>query len=241
MVPRGLDRRDQQEVRQDGWSANRGPATTLLLVRHGATDHTNDKRFSGGLASANPGLNDEGRAQVRATADWLGPLGAEIAAVVSSPVRRTAESAEILAERWRLPVVEEPRFAEMEFGRWDGLTFAEAAERHPEEVARWRESLDAKAGGGESFRTVRRRVRAGLDALLAARPGETVAVVSHVTPIKILVADALGAPLDAVYRMELSPASVTVLAYYAPMDDEPRRTSLRLFNARPLDAAIRLD
>ena len=73
------------------------------------------------------------------------------------------------------------------------------------------------------------------------RAGETVAVVSHVTPIKILVADALGAPLDAVYRMELSPASVTVLAYYAPMDDEPRRTSLRLFNARPLDAAIRLD
>ena len=75
-------------------------------------------------------------------------------------------------------------------------------------------SLDAKAGGGESFGSCTPRVRAGLEALLARRAGETVAVVSHVTPIKILVADALGAPLEAVFRMELSPASVTVVAYF---------------------------
>ena len=101
--------------------------------------------------------------------------------------------------------------------------------------------MDAKAGGGESFRTVRRRVRAGLEALLTARPGESVAVVTHVTPIKILVADALGAPLDAVYRMELSPASVTVVTYYAAIGNETRQASLRLFNARPMDGAISLD
>ena len=118
----GLDKLDQQ-----GWSNARGPATTLILVRHGATDHTNDKRFSGGLASGNPGLNDEGRAQVRATADWLGSLGDQLSAVLTSPVRRTVESAEILAEHWQLPITEEPRFAEMEFGRWDGLTIAQVA------------------------------------------------------------------------------------------------------------------
>ena len=57
--------------------------------------------------------------------------------------------------------------------------------------------------------------------------------VSHVTPIKTLVADALGAPLDALYRMELSPASVTVIGYHPETPGgRPALASLRLFNAR---------
>ena len=79
-----------------------------MLVRHGVTAHTADKRFSGGLASTNPGLTDEGRGQVRAVADWLAPLAEVVEAVVASPVRRTRESAEILAERLELDLVEEP-------------------------------------------------------------------------------------------------------------------------------------
>ena len=111
----------QEAVREEvagyrGWSPPEGPVTTLVLVRHGATAHTADKRFSGGLASSNPGLTDEGRAQVREVADWLAPLGEAVEAVVTSPVRRTRESAEILAERLALDLVEEPGFAEMEFG-----------------------------------------------------------------------------------------------------------------------------
>ena len=70
-----------------------------MLVRHGVTPHTAAKKFSGGLKSANPGLSDEGRAQVRATAEWLAPIAEGIDAVVASPVRRTLESAEIIAER----------------------------------------------------------------------------------------------------------------------------------------------
>ncbi len=60
-----------------GWAAGSGPPTTLILIRHGVTDLTKEKRFSGGLASGNPGLNDEGRAQVLATARWLGSIGDE--------------------------------------------------------------------------------------------------------------------------------------------------------------------
>ena len=67
--------RSQEEVAgYRGWSPPGGPVTTLVLVRHGATAHTADKRFSGGLASSNPGLTDEGRAQVREVAEWLAPL-----------------------------------------------------------------------------------------------------------------------------------------------------------------------
>ena len=126
-----------------------------MLVRHGVTPHTVEKRFSGGLASSNPGLSDEGRDQIRTTADWLAPIADGIDAVVASPVRRTLESAEILAEVLGKKVDVEPGFAEMEFGAWDGLTFAEVAERDKAGLDAWLGSLDTSPPGGESFRDVR--------------------------------------------------------------------------------------
>ena len=215
-----------------GWSGD-AVATTLVLVRHGVTAHTVDKRFSGGLGGRNPGLSDEGRAQVRATADWLSPLAEGIDVLVTSPVRRTRESAEILGDRLDLPVLTDDGLAEMEFGSWEGLTFAEIQERYPDDIDAWLGSLDEPAGGGESFRVVEKRVLASLDGLLEEHRGRTVLAVSHVTPIKVLVARALGAPLEAVYRMELAPASVTVLSFY---DDG--NSSMRMFNARPTEVAF---
>lgn len=221
-----------QPVATRGWGGAGGRPTTLVLVRHGATSYTNEKRFSGGLASANPGLTDEGRAQMRATADWLAPLGGRISAVVTSPVRRAVESAAIVAERLGLPLQEEPGFAEMEFGRWDGLTFEEVGQRYPDELDAWLGALDVAPDGGESFRAVEARTLEALRRVLAAHAGGTVVLVTHVTPIKTLVADALGAPLEALFRMELSAASVTVVSWY---DDPqaPSQASMRLFNARP--------
>jgi broad specificity phosphatase PhoE/ribonuclease HI len=215
-----------------GWSGP-GTATTLVLVRHGVTAHTVDRRFSGGLGGSNPGLSHEGRDQVRATADWLSPLGDDIDVVVSSPVRRTHESAEIIGARLGKAVRTDAGLAEMEFGSWDGLTFAELRERHPDELDAWLGSLDQPAGGGESFRVVEERVLASLDRLLEEYSGRTVLVVSHVTPIKVLVARALGAPLESVHRMEMGPASVSVVSFF---DDG--RAVLRTFNARPTEAAF---
>ena len=214
-----------------GWGPP-GPATTLLLVRHGVTPHTAAKKFSGGLKSSNPGLSEEGRAQIRTTAEWLSPIAEGVDAVVASPVRRTMESAELIAERLGKTVDVEPGFAEMEFGRWDGLTLAEVAERDQVGLDAWLGSLDTAPPGGESFREVEARVLGALDRLREAHAGKTVVVVSHVTPIKTLVATALQAPLDAVFRMELSPASVTVLSFYPEVDGKPR-ASMRLYNSRP--------
>ncbi len=214
-----------------GWRPPR-PATTLVLVRHGVTPHTAAKKFSGGLKSSNPGLSDEGRAQIRTTAEWLSPIAEGIAAVVASPVRRTLESAEIIAETLGKTVDVEPGFAEMEFGSWDGLTFAEVAERDQAGLDAWLGSLETPPPGGESFREVEERVLAGLERIREAHPGKTVVVVSHVTPIKTLVATALQAPLESVFRMELSPASVTVLSFFPDVDGKAR-ASMRLYNSRP--------
>ncbi|WP_300681047.1 bifunctional RNase H/acid phosphatase [Nocardioides sp.] len=216
-----------------GWDATIAPPTTVILLRHGVTVHTAAKRFSGGLGGDNPPLSDEGRAQIRASATWVQQLAMTVDAIVASPVRRTAESAAIAGDVLGLPVTFEPGFAEMEFGRWDGLSFAEVSERYPDELSSWLGSLDVAPGGGESFREVEERVLAGLTRLVEAHQGQTVLVVSHVTPIKTLVAAALGAPLSAVYQMELAPASVSVISYYEDGDDGTTRGSMRLFNGLP--------
>ena len=213
-----------------------GAPTTLILLRHGVTPHTSGRRFSGGLGGDNPGLSDEGREQIRAAATWLTELKDKIDAVVCSPVRRTRESADIVAAELGLPLEEEPGFAEMEFGVWDGLSFMEVAEQHKESFEAWLGDLDSAPPGGESFRVVEARVQAGLDRVLEQHAGRIVVVVSHVTPIKTLVANALKAPLDAVFRMELSPASISVISFYpdrsAP-DGAGTHGSLRLYNALP--------
>ncbi|UDY24886.1 histidine phosphatase family protein [Nocardioides sp. Kera G14] len=213
-------------IARGSWSS--GDATTLVLVRHGVTPHTQAKRFSGGLGGDNPPLAEEGREQVSLTAAWIKPLLREAAAVIASPVQRTHETGEILASTLGLPLELEPGLAEMEFGHWDGLTFAEVSAQHGDEMKAWLGALERAPRGGESFRDVESRVLAALERLRSAYAGRTVVVASHVTPIKTIVAHALGAPLEAVFRMELAPAAVSVVSFYA--DD---RASLRLYNALP--------
>lgn len=216
-----------------GWSPDLGTPTTLILVRHGETPHTKEKKFSG-LGGDDPGLNADGRAQVAATAEWLAVLADEIDAVVSSPLRRTRETAAILAEVLGKEVEVEDGLAEAAFGTWDGLTFAEVQDNHPDDLDAWLGAVDvAPTGGGESFVEVDERVRRTRDRLIAAYPGKTVLAVTHVTPIKVLVKLALEAPLDSLFRMELAPASVTVISWFPD-----GQASMRMFNGRPLESAF---
>ncbi|HSJ18989.1 MAG TPA: bifunctional RNase H/acid phosphatase [Nocardioidaceae bacterium] len=221
------------QARMVGWSKDLGAPTTLVLVRHGATDHTNEKRFSG-RGGHDPSLNADGLAQVRAVADWLAPLADEIDVVVSSPLRRTRETADIIAERLSHRVEVEEGLAEAAFGTWEGLTFLEVQQAYPDDLDAWLGSLDVAPGRhGDSFEEMDTRVRRTRDRLLSGYPGKAVIAVTHVTPIKLLVRMALGAPLDAVYKMELAPASVTVISWF-----QDGTASLRMFNARPMESAF---
>ena len=205
-----------------------GPPTTLILVRHGETDHTRERRFSG-LGGANPGLNEDGRAQVKATAGWLGSLAESVDAIVTSPLRRTRETAEILASVLGRSVEVEDGLAEAAFGSWDGLTYQEARARDEKAFDTWVSSFDLPAGGtGESVNEVERRVRRARDRLIAAHPGKAIVVASHVTPIKLLVKLALDMPMESLYKTELAPAGVTVISWFP--DGHP---VLRLLNGRP--------
>jgi probable phosphoglycerate mutase len=219
------------------WLAGRRQVqTTLILVSHGVTENTVQKRFSGGTSSADPALSEEGRAQIRGVAEWLAPLAERVDDVVASPVRRARESGEILAARLGRTVEQEPGFAEMDFGTWDGLTFEEVAQQYRADLDAWVGTTDVRPGGGESLDMVRERVLDALDRVLERHTGRTVVVASHVTPIKVVVAEAIGAPLTSQFRMELRPASVTVVSFFTPPGDGPlpprdqRHASMRSFN-----------
>ncbi|MBT2366363.1 bifunctional RNase H/acid phosphatase [Streptomyces sp. ISL-10] len=209
-----------------GWgaSADLGTPSTFVLLRHGETALTPEKRFSGSGGS-DPVLSDVGRHQAEAVAAALAARGT-IQTVVSSPLRRCRETAEIVAARLGLDVIVDEGLRETDFGAWEGLTFAEVRERYPDDLDAWLASPKAApTGGGESFATVTRRVASTRDKLLARHPGRTVLLVTHVTPIKTLARLALGAPPESLFRMELSAASLSALAYYVDGN-----ASLRLLN-----------
>ncbi|MFF4451479.1 bifunctional RNase H/acid phosphatase [Streptomyces goshikiensis] len=208
----------------NGWGPDMGTPATFVLLRHGETALTPQKRFSGS-GGTDPELSPAGRRQAAAVAEALAARGT-VQAVVSSPLRRCRETAQAVADRLGLAVVVEDGLRETDFGAWEGLTFGEVRERFPDDLQAWLDSPKAApTGGGESFSAVTRRVSATRDRLLAAYAGRTVLVVTHVTPVKTLVRLALGAPPESLFRMELSAASLSAVAYYADGN-----ASVRLLN-----------
>ncbi|WP_167409620.1 bifunctional RNase H/acid phosphatase [Streptomyces africanus] len=221
----GADTRAAKAVATPGWApADMGAPATFVLLRHGETPLTPQKRFSGSGGS-DPTLSDAGREQAERAAALLARRGT-IQAIVSSPLARTRETAGIVAARLGLDVSVDDGLRETDFGAWEGLTFAEVRERHPDDLNAWLASPDAEpTGGGESFAATATRIAATRDKLVAAYAGRTVLLVTHVTPIKTLVRLALGAPPESLFRMELSAASLSVVAYYADGN-----ASVRLLN-----------
>ncbi|MGW7289596.1 bifunctional RNase H/acid phosphatase [Streptomyces sp. NPDC054847] len=208
-----------------GWGApDMGLPATFVLLRHGETVLTPEKRFSGSGGS-DPVLSAVGRRQAEAVAAALAGRGT-IQAIVSSPLRRCRETADAVAAKLGLGVSIEEGLRETDFAAWEGLTYAEVRERYPDDLEAWLASPKAApTGGGESFATVARRVAATRDKLLAVHQGRTILLVTHVTPVKTLVRLALGAPPESLFRMELSAASLSAVAYYADGN-----ASLRLLN-----------
>ena len=194
--------------------------TTLLLVRHGSTP-LSGVRFSG---RGDPELTEQGHAQARALATRLAKLDGPVT-VVSSPLTRTRQTAAPIAAALRVEVAVDEGLQETDFGRWDGRTFAEVAAEWPAEREAWLADPAVAPPGGESVNQVARRVRRARDRILAAHPGGTVVVVSHVTPIKLLLCAALGAPAASLFRMHLDTASLSTVDWYP---DGP--AVLRLFN-----------
>jgi ribonuclease H / adenosylcobalamin/alpha-ribazole phosphatase len=193
-----------------GWTGARGAPTRFLLLRHGQTELSVQRRYSG---RGNPALTDLGRRQAGAAAQYLAQKGG-IAAVITSPLQRAYDTATAAAKALGLDVSVEEDLIETDFGAWEGLTFGEAAERDPELHRRWLRDTSVTPPDGESFDSVANRVRRAQRRIIAAHAGDTVLVVSHVTPIKTLLRIALDAGEGILYRLHLDLASLSIAEFY---------------------------
>jgi broad specificity phosphatase PhoE/ribonuclease HI len=193
-----------------GWAQAEGQPTTTILLRHGQTEFSTERRFAG---RGDIALTDTGGRQAAAAADRLAARG--IDAIVTSPLQRARRTAEAVAAATGAPLGVEDGLVEADFGKWEGLTFGEASRRWPDEMSAWLASADVAPPGGESLADAARRVLAALDRLLAAHPRETLLLVSHVTPIKTLACRALLAPPAAMFRIHLDVASLTEIDWFA--------------------------
>ncbi|MGV0814577.1 bifunctional RNase H/acid phosphatase [Mycolicibacterium boenickei] len=194
-----------------GWTGATGAPTRLLLLRHGQTELSVSRRYSG---RGNPALTEEGRRQADAAARFLAERGG-VAAVVSSPLGRAYETATAAAKALGLDVRVDDDLIETDFGEWEGLTFAEAAQRDPELHRSWLRDTSVEPPGGESFDAVTHRVRRARNRIIAEYGAATVLVVSHVTPIKTILRLALDAGEGILYRLHLDLASLSVAEFYA--------------------------
>ena len=197
-----------------GWGPDIGAPTVTLIVRHGVTEHSLQRRFSGSGGRFDPELAPQGVAQAEAAADEVAKRGGGDV-LVCSPMTRTRQTAAIIGARTGLTPVVVEGLEEGRFGEWDGFTFAEVMARWPDEMAAWLASPDAAPPGGESLRDIYTRVGGALDRVLAEHTGKRVLVAAHVGTIRALTARALGTPMESMNRMELAPASITTLTWYA--------------------------
>jgi broad specificity phosphatase PhoE/ribonuclease HI len=195
------------------WSGATAAPTTTLLLRHGQTPLSNEKRFAG---VGDFPLTETGVLQAKAAARALGDRGIDV--IVSSPLSRCRDTAAEVAAAIGAEIRIEDGFRETDFGEWEGHTFAEARDRWPAEMDAWLADPSVAPPGGESFADTARRVGTALDKLMVRYRHQTVLVVSHVTPIKMLVRQALQAPPLALYRMHLDVSSLSVIDWY---DDGP--------------------
>lgn len=193
-----------------GWTSSPDAATRTILLRHGDTRLSPEHRFSG--LSDEP-LSPAGTRQVEAAAERLA-AGLRIDAIVSSPLPRAAVTASIVASELGMTAALDADLRETDFGAWEGLTLAEIQQQWPEVVAAWQHDPRQAPPGGESFAATECRVNRACERILCQHQGQTVLVVSHITPIKILLCRALGVPLLTIYRFYLGSACLNEIQWH---------------------------
>jgi probable phosphomutase (TIGR03848 family) len=182
--------------------------TRFLLIRH-ATNNTIGKRFAGRTAGIH--LNEEGLAQAQKLADRLS--GTSINAIYCSPLERAVETAKPIATQHNLETIIREDFLEIDTGEWTNYTFEEIADDPKFQLFNSFRSC-TRIPGGETMLEAQTRMITGLEKLRMQHQQETVAVVGHADPIKAAVAYYAGIHLDMFQRIEISPASVSIVDIY---------------------------
>lgn len=193
----------------------------LYLVRHGVTAWNREARMQG---HADIPLAEEGVEQARRLSTRL--ARERIDAVWSSDLARARRTAEAIAAPHGLAVVTTALLREQSLGAWEGLTQEEIVLRGEGALLRAyrQDSIAHRPPGSEPLTEVWDRLLRSLEAIRRAHPSGTVVVVGHGGSLRVLLCDALAAPLPTIRRIWLDNASLSLIEY---AEDRPR---VRLMN-----------
>jgi 2,3-bisphosphoglycerate-dependent phosphoglycerate mutase/probable phosphoglycerate mutase len=184
--------------------------TSIWLVRHGQTELNKARRYQGATDSP---LTPYGIRQAEALAQRLRRIPFKLA--IASPTTRARLTAETILSDREAPLLEDPRWAETNHGRWEGLTYREVRARFPEEaVARFADMLHGRPSGGDSLAEVALRVSQAWATLLQQNPGGRVLLVSHATPIQLILCAISGMAPTLHWRWRIDLGSVTAIDVY---------------------------
>ncbi len=185
-------------------------ATRLYLVRHGrvAEGHTDPYHGHNDI-----GLSPEGVEQFEKLAVQL--AATPLAGVYSSDLTRTITGAEIISRGRDLTPQALPEFREVNFGAWEGLTFAEIMEQYPAELeGRFKDLSNFRIPEGESLKDVRARALPKLKELLSRHAGAAFLIVGHAGINRVILSEAMGLPLDHLFRLDQSYGGLSIIDYY---------------------------
>lgn len=181
----------------------------LYIVRHGRTESNASGLL---LGRADPPLDAFGRWQADRAATWLSPAkGVSLDRIISSPLARARETADALAQRSPagIEVALDDRFIELDYGEWDQKPIGDI---RPAQWRAWQADVDFAPPGGESLAELHQRVVGALDELVEEARSGHVAIVSHVSPIKSIVAWALGVGVEVSWRMFVTNAAISTVS-----------------------------
>lgn len=193
------------------WTGATATPTRFVLLRHGQTTMNAAKQYSGRTDTP---LTDVGVEQAQAAATMLGERGG-IDAIVSSPLARCVQTAEAAGRVLGLEVEVIDDLIELDFGDWEGKTFDQAHAQDPDLHDEWITDPAVCPPNGETLQAMHRRIRNVRRDLVARHEGKTILVVSHVSPIKSFLRQALDAGPQVFSRMFLDVASISVVEFYA--------------------------
>lgn len=187
--------------------------TRLYLVRHGQVADGHTDRYHG---NNDIGLSDNGVRQFEDLAAQL--AGVNLAGVYASDLTRALTGAQIINREREAPLQIIPEFREIHFGAWEGLSFTEIAARYPAELeARFRDLTSFRIPGGESLLDVSARVLPRLSDLINRHLEEAFIIVAHAGVNRVILSEALGLPLDHLFRLDQNYGCLNIIDYFPDM------------------------
>lgn len=195
--------------------------TRLYLIRHGEVEGAGTSRYNG---HADVSLTDRGKAQYVAMGERLADT--KITACYTSDLMRCAWGADLLGARFGIEPVREPNLRELDIGIWEGMTWSELMEKYPEEwQSRLADIVNYRVPEGENLLDLQGRIMPVVNGIVERHRDEEVLVVAHGGANRVILLDAIGAPLSALFNIEQTYCCLNIIDYYAD-----GKTVLKLLN-----------